>query len=85
MQLKILKEDKNRLEVEVIGESETITQLIARNAQEFGDAAAVREHPFMANPKLIISGANPRKILEKAISETKNQIDEFSRYINQQV
>ncbi len=79
MKLNVLKNEKNRLEIELEGENQTLTQLIAKNAQKFGDSAAVQEHPFMTSPKIVVAGSDPKKILKKAITETKNQLEEFKK------
>lgn len=76
MQVKAIKDEKEFLEIEVVGESHTLTQLVAKTA-EGGDVAAVLEHPFMAEPKLIVSGANPKKILEKAAARIEKEAEEF--------
>jgi len=78
MQVSIVEEEKGKLKVEVKGESATLTQLIARQAwEEKGEAAAVREHPFMVEPKILVKGTNPRKILERAAVAIQEQCDEF--------
>lgn len=76
MQLKAVKDEKEFLEVEVAGETHTLTQLIA-NSAEGGDVAAILEHPFMVEAKLITSGTNPRKILEKAAKKIQDDTGEF--------
>jgi len=85
MKLNVLKNEKTRLEIELVGETQTLTHMISKNAQKFGDSAAVQEHPFMSSPKIVISGTNPKKILEKAVIETKNQLDEFNKEFSRQV
>ena len=76
MILKAIKSEKELLEIEAVGESHTLTQAIAR-AADGGDVAAVLEHPFMAEPKIIVSGANPKKILEKAAEKVESDAEEF--------
>lgn len=76
MQIKTIKDEKEFLEIEVAGESHTLTQLVAKSA-EGGDVAAILEHPFMAEPKLIASGANPKKILEKSAAKIQKDTEEF--------
>lgn len=79
MDVSVVEEDKQKLKIEVKGESATTTQLIASQAwKEGGEAAAVREHPFMVEPKILVMGTNPRKILEKAATAVQEQADEFT-------
>ncbi len=78
MNLKVLEQDKNMLKVEVGGEDHTLTHVIAKAAwEEKGEAAAVREHPFMVEPFIIVKGSNPKKILEKAAVRVAKQCDEL--------
>jgi DNA-directed RNA polymerase subunit L len=78
MQVSVVEEDKERLKVEVKGESPTITQLVASQVwKEGGEAAPVREHPFMVEPKILIEGSNPKKLLEKAAKAVEEQADEL--------
>jgi len=77
MNLKILEDEKNKLKIEVAGETPTLTQLIATQVwKEGGEAAAIKEHPFMEEPKIVVLGSNPRKLLEKSIIALEEQCDE---------
>ena len=84
MEIKAVKDGKDFLEIEVAGESHTLTQLVAKTA-EGGDVAAVLEHPFMAEPKLIVSGANPKKILEKSAARIQKEAEEFGEQFKKAV
>jgi len=78
MDVSVVEESKDKLKVEVKGETVTLTQLIAKQAwKEGGEAAAIREHPFMVQPKILVTGSNPRKILEKSAKAVEEQCDEF--------
>jgi len=78
MELKVLEEEKNKLKIEVKGETPTLTQLLATQVwKEGGDSAAIREHPFMEEPKIVVLGTNPKKLIEKAITALEEQCDEF--------
>jgi len=78
MNLKILEDEKEKLKVEVAGETPTLTQLIATQVwKEDGEAAAIREHPFMEEPKIVVLGSNPRKLLEKSLAALQEQCDEL--------
>ncbi len=78
MNLKVLEEDKEKLKVEVVGESPTITELLAKKVWEIeGEASALREHPFMEEPKIVVIGNNPRRLLEKAAESIEEQCTEF--------
>lgn len=71
------KSEKGMLEIELKGESQTLTHLIANVLQEKGiDAAAVREHPFMADPKIVVHGS--KKAVKDACIKVQKLCDEFS-------
>jgi DNA-directed RNA polymerase subunit L len=69
--------EKNELILEVEGESHTLTQLLSKEAWQEGEAASVKEHPFMKEPKIIVRGRAPKKILERASKRIQEQCDEF--------
>ena len=80
MELRLLEEKKGRAVVEMRGESQTLTGLIADTATQDGsDVAAILEHPFMADPKIVVSGSNPIKILEKAAENAAEKLVEFKK------
>lgn len=80
MHLEVVEQEKDMLKIELKGESNTLTQLIATQAwQKGGEAAAVQEHPFMEEPKIVVMGSNPKKILEKSAVAIQDQCDEFKQ------
>lgn len=79
MQINVLEKKKNNLKIEVKGETHTLTQLIAKEASKKADVAAIQEHPFMEEPKIIVRGTNPTKVLEKAANSIKLQCEELKK------
>ena len=78
MNIKVLEDEKEKLLLEFEDETETITNLLATQIwNEKGEAAAVREHPFIKNPKLVVMGKKPKELLEKASVALEEQCDEF--------
>lgn len=78
MNIKVLEDSKEKLFIEFEDETETITNLLATQVwREGGEAAAVREHPFIENPKLIVMGGNGKKLLGKASTAIEEQCEEF--------
>jgi len=78
MNIEVLENEKERLRIEFKDETETVTQLLATQVwSEGGEAASIREHPFIENPKLIVMGTNPLRILEKASVALEEECDEF--------
>ena len=82
MEIKILKDDKNEMDIEI--DNLTIVELLRvyLNKQGAKLAAWKREHPTK-NPVLHIESDNPRSILKKAIAqiekETDTAVDEFKK------
>jgi DNA-directed RNA polymerase subunit L len=78
MNIKVLEDNKEMMKVEFEDETETLTQLIATQVwKKGGEAAAIREHPFLENPKVVIMGSNPTKLLDKAATSLEEECDEF--------
>jgi len=78
MNIKVLEEDKESIKIEFLDETETLPQLLATQVWKEGcEAAAVREHPFIENPKIVVMGSNPLKTLEKACTALEEQCDEL--------
>jgi len=78
MNIKVVEDNKEMMKIEFKDETETLTQLLATQVwKEGGEAAAIREHPFIENPKVVIMGSNPIKLLDKAATSLEEQCDDF--------
>ena len=78
MNVKVLENEKDSLKLEFEDETETLTELLATQVwTEGGEAAAIREHPFIEKPKLLTKGKNPAKLLVKSATALQEQCDEF--------
>lgn len=78
MNIRVLEQDKEMMKIEFEDETETLPQLLATQVwKEGGEAAAIKEHPFTENPKLVVMGSNPEKVLDKASTSLGEQCDEF--------
>lgn len=78
MHIEVLENEKEKVMLELSGESATITQVVAKTGWEFGgEIAAVQEHPFTEQPKLVSIGPNALKNLEKAVSKVITDTEEF--------
>lgn len=81
MEIKILKEEENTLLIEFVNESETFLNLLREelwNVKGIIEAAYIREHPELSNPKLWIKTENisAREALKNAIN---NLIERFEK------
>ncbi len=76
MEIKILKDEKNELDVEL--SSLTIAEVLRVYLNKEGAKLAVwkREHPTK-NPVLHIEAESPKKLLKKAIATLEKEIDKI--------
>ncbi len=74
MEIKIIKDEKNELDVEL--SSLTIAEILRVYLNKEGAKLAAwrREHPTK-NPILHIEGDNPKKLLKSAIAALEKEID----------
>lgn len=80
--MKIIKDTKNELEIEITGESHTLCNALRKTLMEDKDvesAAYVMDHPIIGEPKLYIKAKNPKKSLEKAAKDIQSRCDEFKK------
>ncbi len=78
--MKIIKDTKNELEIEITGESHTLCNALRKTLMEDKDvesAAYIMEHPIIGEPKLYVKAKNPRKSLKKAAETIKSRCDEL--------
>ncbi len=74
MEVKILKEDKTEMDIEVGSLTVAEVLRVYLNKQGAKLAAWKREHPTK-NPILHIEGDNPKKLLKGAIATLEKEID----------
>lgn len=68
MELTVVEKGKERLKVEVHGETHTLLNVLRENAWKTGagQASYIIEHPYMAEPKIIVKAKDPKKVLTSA-------------------
>lgn len=80
MNIKLLEDDKEKLKIEFVDETETLGQVLATNIWKGGgEAASMRDHPFLENPKIVVMGKNPKRLLKKAATVLEADCDEFKQ------
>jgi len=88
MKLKILKEDKNLLFVELEGESIGFVNLVKDelwNDDNVSETVCIKEHPYMAQPKLYVNMKgkfDPRSAIEKANKRISVQLKDLEKEFN---
>ncbi len=84
MELKTLKKSTKELEIEVIGETETIlnpiTEVLLQN-DDVEYASYLTDHPESKNRRLYIrvKKGKPEEILKKAVKQLEDEIKLFSK------
>jgi DNA-directed RNA polymerase subunit L len=68
MELTLIEKGKDKLKVEVQGESHTLLNVLRENAWKAGagQASYMIEHPYMAKPKIMVRAKDPKKVLTSA-------------------
>jgi len=81
MIIKILKEEKDKIEFEIIGEDHTLCNLIRQELWKDKDTKVVMyniKHSQASNPIFSLeSEEKPRKALSKAVERIKKQLKEL--------
>ncbi len=79
MKLNVIENSDKKANIELAGESETLANLLRKKLWEAGaeQAAFMREHPYLAMPKIIVYGKNPMKLLDNAAQKVIDQAKEF--------
>jgi DNA-directed RNA polymerase subunit L len=81
MELTATEKGKEKLRVEVRGESHTMLNLIRENAWKSGarQASYIIQHPYISQPEIIIRSRSPVKTLQDASQKVIDDSREFSR------
>lgn len=82
MQVKILEDGKNKLKIELVGETHTVPKaiqnaLLQDKTVEF--AVADIDHPLVSNPVVIVKGKNPKLSLKKALKSLKKDFSDIEK------
>ncbi|MFH1978300.1 MAG: DNA-directed RNA polymerase subunit L [Candidatus Aenigmatarchaeota archaeon] len=79
MKLKVIENKKDKMKLEVLGESHTLLNVLREKAWEKGaqQASYMIEHPYLSVPKIIVIGANPKKVLVTAAQSVFDEAKEF--------
>ena len=81
MKINITEDDSKGFIVEFDGADRSIADLIKNklsDKKEVKFVTVVKDHPEVANPKLVVkAGKNPKALIEKAIDEIQGELKEF--------
>ena len=78
MQVSVIEQEKGKLKIELKNASKSFAHFIAEEVwQKGGEAAALKEHPFLVEPKLLVKGSNPKKLLLSASEVIQTNCDKL--------
>jgi DNA-directed RNA polymerase subunit L len=84
MIMKIIKDEKKELEIEITGESHSLCNALRTVLMEdknVESAAYVIDHPIIGQPRLYIKAKNPRQSLKKAAKTLQKRCGEFKKLV----
>ncbi len=84
MEVKIIKNEKDTLELELVGADQSLAQMLAvkLNKEKSVDFASYKlEHPLLAHPKLFVrvTKGDPVKLVLDAVDELTKDTEEFKK------
>jgi len=84
MEAKVVKQDKDMVLIELKGDSIGFANLLREelwNHKETEEAASMKDHPYMAEPKLYLKtkGEKPKKVLLDAAKSLKTKVMEIKK------
>ncbi len=88
MAVRIIKDEKNVLEIDLGDVDQSVAQLVVEKLNETKGvefAAYKVAHPVVGTPYIIIKtkGANPAGLLEKKLEEIKKEVAEFKKQFSE--
>ena len=90
MKIKVLKEDKDKIEVEIKGETHTFCNTLKNKLWEDKHVKITGyriDHPLISVPTLNVEtdGAKPKKVLSDAAKGLIKELDDFKSAFNKSV
>ena len=90
MEIKVLKQEKNKIEFEIIGEDHTLCNAVRKELWDFDetDISAYRiEHSLISEPIMLVetSKGDPVNMILKANESLKKKIKDFKDEFNKKV
>lgn len=82
MEVKVKKESKDKLTVEIQGDRHTLSNLLRDelwNDPTVTLAAYEKKHPYLGNPKIIVKAKDPMKSLKDALKRTQDHVSDFEK------
>ncbi|MEA2003386.1 MAG: DNA-directed RNA polymerase subunit L [archaeon] len=80
MQLKIEKQNKETLIIEIVNSQHTLPNLLRKalwDDPSVSLAAYEKSHPYIGSPRLVVKASNPKKAVIDAVKRTKDEVNLF--------
>ena len=80
MQLKIEKQDKETLIIEIVNSQHTLPNLLRKalwDDPSVSLAAYEKSHPYIGSPRLVVKASDPKKAVIDAVKRTKDEVNLF--------
>jgi len=79
MEIKVIEKKKDKLKLEVDGETHTLLNLLRERAWKHGakQASYIIAHPYMSKPEIIIHATYPKKVLTDSANEIAKDAKKF--------
>ncbi len=83
MKMKILKNEKNYVEIEMDEDLGLLNLIVDKLWKESGvvSCSVVKRHPYMEKPILIVEAKNPKSAILGALKKVSKEIDEMKKII----
>ena len=82
MELNILKDEKDKLIIEIGGEYSTLAAAIKNElwkVDKVKTAALNKKHPLVGKPEIVVEGPNPKELVEEATKNLKKDLAKFKK------
>lgn len=82
MELKVLKDEKEKLVLQLNNENATIAAAIKNelwNDPKIKVATLTKKHPLVGKPEIIVEGSNPKGMIKEAVKRIQKNIDKLKK------
>ncbi len=83
MKLNVLEKKKEKVCIEIVGETHTFLNLLRENAWKAGgkQASYVIRHPYLSEPRFTVRAKKPLKVLKDATQMAIDQAKDFQSQV----
>ena len=88
MELKVIKQEKDKLILQLKGEDHTLANALKTELLNDKDITIVGysvDHPNIGTPRLVIEGKEPKKALQEAIKRLKKEAEKIKKSLEKEI